>query len=364
VRSVTGRNLHTAIFTHGHVDHVNGVQNYAAESRANGWPTPRVIAHEATPRRFRRYRESAIWNGYINLRQFRGGQGEPIFPEDFYYPDITYSGQMTLSVGGVTAELYHARGETDDHTWIFFPETKVLSTGDLFIYAVPNAGNPQKVQRYCREWATALRHMAALRPEVLAPGHGFLIIGAARVQQALMDTAEYLDSLHEQTLALMNKGVSLDTVIHSVKPPEALVDKPYLRPVYDEPEFIVRNIWRLYGGWYDGTPSHLKPAPEKAQAEEIARLAGGVDKLAARAEELAAGGDFRLACHLIDWASLAAPDDPRVKEAGGRVYAARAKVEPSTMANGIYRSAAVGFGQTPEGPNLIQSVFQLQRTRT
>jgi cysteine synthase A len=69
----------------------------------------------------------------------------------------------------------------------------------------------------------------------------------------------------------MNKGVSLDEVLHSVKAPANLLERPYLKPVYDETEFIVRNIWRLYGGWYDGTPSHLKPAPEKSQAEEIAR---------------------------------------------------------------------------------------------
>src|SRR3954454_8494196 len=31
--------LHTAVFTHGHIDHVFGVDLYEAEARANGWPT-------------------------------------------------------------------------------------------------------------------------------------------------------------------------------------------------------------------------------------------------------------------------------------------------------------------------------------
>ena len=69
-----------------------------------------------------------------------------------------------------TFELRHARGETDDATWTWIPELKALHPGDLFIWAVPNAGNPQKVQRYLSDWATALREMAALEPELLPAG--------------------------------------------------------------------------------------------------------------------------------------------------------------------------------------------------
>ena len=38
--------LDTAIFTHGHIDHVFGVDLYEEEARTNGWAPPRVIAHE------------------------------------------------------------------------------------------------------------------------------------------------------------------------------------------------------------------------------------------------------------------------------------------------------------------------------
>ena len=151
----------------------------------------------------------------------------------------------------------------------------MLCCGDLFIWASPNAGNPQKVQRYPLEWAAALRRMIMLRPEYLLPGHGLPVIGADRVVTALTDTAELLESLVGQTLAVMNGGGRLDEAIHSVVVPRHLADRPYLQPVYDEPEFIVRTIWRLYGGWWDGNPATLKPASERAVAAEIAALAGG-----------------------------------------------------------------------------------------
>jgi len=40
-----------------------------------------------------------------------------------------------------------------------------------------------------------------------------------------------------------------------------------------EPEHVVRNIWRLYGGWWDGQPAHSKPAREAEIGQEVAALA-------------------------------------------------------------------------------------------
>src|SRR6202011_1008477 len=150
-------------------------------------------------------------------------------------------------------------------------------------WASPNAGNPQKVQRYPREWADALRRMLELGAEFLLPGHGLPVVGADRVRQALTDTADLLTSLVDQTLAVMNAGGRLDDAIHSVSPPPELEARPYLRPVYDEPEFIVHTVWRQYGGWWDGNPATLKPASERALATELADLAGGPGVLADRA---------------------------------------------------------------------------------
>ena len=50
----------------------------------------------------------------------------------------------------------------------------------------PNAGNPQKVQRYPVEWAAALRSMVALGPELLLPAHGLPIEGRERIETVLI----------------------------------------------------------------------------------------------------------------------------------------------------------------------------------
>lgn len=337
VRSWSPGRVHTAIYTHGHVDHAYGLPPFLKEAGEKGWARPNIIGHCNVPLRMTRYIETSGFNAAINLRQFN----QPIeWPVDPIYPTQTYADRMELRIGDKRIELFHAKGETDDHTWAFLPDQRVLYTGDLFIWAVPNAGNPQKVQRYCIEWVRALRQMAGLRPEFLLPGHGVPVFGEQRVQDVLLDTAEYLEDLYRQTVGMMNEGARIDDIIHSVKPLARLGEKPYLQPVYDEPEFIVRNICRCLGGWYSGLPCELKPAPIGEQSREIAALAGGVAKLSDRASKLADEGNLAMACHLADWAVEAAPDDSAAHKIRARIYQMRAEAEPSTMSKGVFGDAA------------------------
>jgi alkyl sulfatase BDS1-like metallo-beta-lactamase superfamily hydrolase len=339
LRTWSNSPVHTAVYTHGHVDHVTGAQAFDAEAAARGDQPIRYVGHEAIPERFDRYQLTNGYNGWINMRQFR--LPEPVWPSEFIYPELTYRTSTNLTIGGTEFDLRHARGETDDHTWAWIPEKRAICVGDLFIWQFPNAGNPQKVQRFAWDWAVSLRAMAAMQPELLLPAHGPAVGGEDMVAEVLLKTAEALESLHDQTLALMNSGARLNDVIHTVKLPQELADLPYLRPSYDEPEFVVRNIWRLYGGWYDGNPANLKPAADVALACETAALAGGADVLAARAEALAAEGDLRLASHFAEMAVMAEPESARCHQVRAAVYDARRKSEASYMARGIYRSAAI-----------------------
>jgi alkyl sulfatase BDS1-like metallo-beta-lactamase superfamily hydrolase len=337
VRGYAPERLHTAVYTHGHVDHAYGLPPFMAEAEAKGWARPRIVGHSAVPARMARYNETAGYNQIVNQRQF----GIPMrWPTDPILPTDVYDDSLAIRVGDVEVQLAHARGETDDHTWLWFPRARVLCTGDLFIWCAPNAGNPQKVQRYAADWAVALRTMAALGPELLLPGHGLPISGAARVKGVLEDTAAYLEALYRDTVALLNQGATVYDIIDAVKPPAHLAEKPFLRPVYDEPEFIVRNVVRHLGGWWTGVPSELKPAPRREQAREIAALAGGLGPLLARAKAALAAGDLKIASHLADWAAEAEPESREAHALRAEVYTRRTLAETSTMSRGVFGAAA------------------------
>ncbi|MEX2294028.1 MAG: alkyl sulfatase dimerization domain-containing protein [Acidimicrobiales bacterium] len=336
------------VYTHGHVDHVGGSGAFVADAADRGHLRPQVVAHEAVSERLDRYRRTNGWNLAINQRQFgwlpqAGGMGiggvAQFLPRSTAEPDVTYRESLSLAAGGVPVELHHAKGETDDHTWAWLPEQKAICAGDFLIWNFPNAGNPQKVQRYPEEWAVALRAMAAMEPELFLPAHGLPIGGKERIAMVLDEVATALENLVAAVLERMNAGARLDEIVHEVKVPDEVLARPFLRPFYDEPEFVVRNVWRRYGGWWDGDPSTLKPSPASELAAEVAALSGGALALAKRADEVAAGGDLRLACHLAEMAGLAAPEDHNVQTIRADVYERRRKAETSLMAKGIYASA-------------------------
>ena len=358
IRSWRNDAITSLVYTHGHADHIGGSVAFAHDAQSRGLPNPRVIGHENVSKRMDRYSTTNGLNVRINRRQFGGiksdmkpnsgnmrealalDEGAQYFiPPATLRPDQSFVDQLTIKAGDTLVEFHHARGETDDHLWGWIPEKKWIFTGDFVIWNYPHAGNPQKVQRYALEWAQALRKMISQGPELLLPAHGLPIEGKARIATVLDDIATSLESLVMQVIDMMNTGETLDTIIHSVKVPQSILDKPYMRPFYDEPEFVVRNIWRLYGGWWDGAASRLKPAPDAVVAQELAALAGGANVLMNRALEIA-DSDLRLACHLADLAGWAEPENAGIHANRAAIYDKRRRSELSLMSKGIYKSAS------------------------
>jgi alkyl sulfatase BDS1-like metallo-beta-lactamase superfamily hydrolase len=358
--------FHTLVYTHGHLDHVGGSPAFVEDARVRNQPRPRVVAHARVPARLARYRRTGGWNAAINARQFgwigpSGLTGATAgarawfeaWLDEVVEPDRLYEDRLTLHVEGVDIELFHGLGETDDHTWAWLPALRAVCAGDFFIWNFPNAGNPQKVQRYPEEWAAALRSMVALEPELLLPAHGLPIGGVERIRRVLEETATALESLVAQVLDAMNAGATLDEVLRAVSLPPDTLGLPYLRPLYDEPEFVVHNIWRLYGGWWDGNPARLHPPDDRALGAEVAALAGGATALARRARELADAGEIALACQLAQWAGETAPKDHVVQRVRAEVYEKRYRDASSLMAKGVYSSAVRESTPRPagRGPN-------------
>jgi alkyl sulfatase BDS1-like metallo-beta-lactamase superfamily hydrolase len=329
VRTWDDSPIHTVIYTHGHIDHTSGIKVIDEEADARGRSRPRIIAHRNVKRRMERYEASHGFNSIVQGQQFN--KPGYVYPIGQRRPDEIYDDALSLTIGGEQLELLHGKGETDDATFIWLPKHRVLASGDFVIWVFPNAGNPRKVQRYTADWAVALRRMEQLKPETLIPGHGPVIFGEGRAAQVLRDGAEALEHLSRETLALLNKGATLDEILHAVKVPARYLAKPYLLPKYDDPEFLVRGIYHLYAGWFDGNPAHLKPSRHSDLATELARIAGGADKLAERAAILSKEGRTRLAVHLAELASSAAPEDKHVQAIRAAALQTCIDSEPSLM---------------------------------
>lgn len=337
--------VHTIVYTHGHMDHVGGATAFLDDAERRGHPRPRFVGHENVAPRLARYRRTNGYNVAINDRQFapskRMGLGgsRTFVPEGTPDPDIAFRDTLTLDVGGEQFLLRHARGETDDHAWTEWVGHDTLFVGDFLIWNFPNCGNPQKVLRYPTEWAAALRAMDALKPALIGPAHGLPVQSAVRATRVLGTIAEALEGLVNGVIELLNADATLDDAIHTVKVPDSLLQLPWLRPFYDEPEFVVHNIWRTYGGWWSGNPAKLLPTREKTLALEVVGLAGGAAAVVARALALSNADDLRTACELIEFAVQAEPSNVEVNTARVEIYARRRMEASSLMAKGIFESA-------------------------
>lgn len=176
----------------------------------------------------------------------------------------------------------------------------------------------------------------------------------------LTDTARYLRVIIDQVLTRLNAGQTPEEILHAVEPDAELSTRAYLQPRYDHPKFIVRNLLRLWGGWWNGNAADLLPGTWEAQAKEIAALAGGVTVLVERGRTLLAQGNAVMAAHLAEWATRADPADRTAQMLKREVYEKRLADAPALMAQGIFRAAMnearQALGQEPTPPSRFLSL--------
>ena len=340
IRKRTDKPIYAIIYTHGHIDHIWSVPAFFADAEAHKCARPYIIGHKNVARRFDRYQRLKGQHEHINTIQFAIPAGQPVLPQQFYYPDIIFDDAMQFKLGGLTFELYSYYGETDDSLWVWIPERKTALVGDLLIGGVPNIGNPFKVQRWALEWAQALEAVAGKNPEfVVSAGQ---VLSKDLAKDVLLDTARYLRFIEDEVVRLLNEGCWIEDIIDKIKVPEDLAQKPWLQPIYGHPTFVIHGVHRRYAGWYNGNPSELFPARSAEIAAEVVKLTGG-DKILQETQRLKADGKIQLSLNVIDFLVKGTQDKSLQKEAlllKSELLKARADEEPSYIARNIFRAGA------------------------
>ncbi|MEY2776184.1 MAG: hypothetical protein RLY30_282 [Pseudomonadota bacterium] len=308
---LSSKPVHTIIFTHYHADHAFGAWPLMESERR-----PRVIAQD-------RFIEQLEYDmktyGLIARNNNQFLEDVPRHWGDAIRPTQTFDKQLTLSIGGITFNLHHAKGETEDHLWVHIPSLNLVISGDLFQDFLPNAGNGRRRVRFAADWAQALRAIVASRPDLLLPMHGPPVKGGQEISHRLTRQAEMLESIVEQVLNGLNAGQRQDLVVDAVQLPERFIHDHDARELYVTAKDIARMVIKEHSGWWDDIPSNWNPPPLKRQAEEIIRLAGGIDAAIIHAQKLAEQ-DTSLAIRFADWIWLAHPENKEVIRASLTLY--------------------------------------------
>ncbi|QDU44269.1 Hydroxyacylglutathione hydrolase [Symmachiella dynata] len=328
-RKISDKPVKAIIFTHGHGDHTGGAAAFLGKDRPQIW-AHKNFGSEALPLAaggvtFQRVRgarqagfklppEQRINNGVAPVRYPKRG-GEAFASRNDTQPtQFLESNRQTIKVAGIELELVSSPGETNDQLFVWYPAGKVLFAGDNFYRSFPNLyairGTPN---RSVRLWAESLGKLADNNAAALVGGHTNPILGAGEVQQVLSDYRDAVQFIHDKTVEGMNQGMTPDELVEYVQLPKNLADKDYLQPFYGHPEWGVRSVFNGYLGWFDGNPTNLFRLSPKSEAQHIAKLAGGTDKLLAAANEALATDDNQWAAQLADSLLAINKDDATAK---------------------------------------------------
>ncbi len=296
--------LRTIILTQSHADHFGGVPvlrepetKLIAERRFTGNARDTV---QLMP--FFGPRSRKLWGSTIKRKG-------PVAPPPEVVPDIIVDSQYAFTQGGRQFELISTPdGETTDSLTVWMPQERVAFTGNLFgpvFLSMPflctlRGDKPRSVRSYLSS-VDRIRNLGA---ELLITGHGEPIRGAERIRADLDRMYAAVAYVRDATLAGMNAGKDVHTLMREISLPEALRIGEY----HGKVSWAVRTIWEEYSGWfhYDSTTS-LYGVPRSSIDADLVELAGGASALAARAWKKLSDGRPLEAMHLLDIALGAEP---------------------------------------------------------
>jgi alkyl sulfatase BDS1-like metallo-beta-lactamase superfamily hydrolase len=296
--------LRKIILTQAHADHYGGVPELREEQT-------KVIAE-------RRFVDT--WRFFSDLGPYLGRRSAKLWastmkrganpkPPPEVVPDIVVDRRYEFEQGGRRFEVISTPGgEALDSLTVWMPKERIAFTGNLFgpvFLAMPNlvttrGDKPRLVQRYLPSLDTVRK----LGADILITGHGDPIRGADKIRAALDKMYAAVSYVNDATIAGMNAGKDVHTLMREIKLPDELK----LGEFHGKVSWAVRAIWEEYSGWfhYDSTTS-LYGVPRSSINADLAELAGGAGNLAKRAKEKLAAGQPLEAIHLLDVALGAEP---------------------------------------------------------
>ncbi len=167
------------IYSHDHVDHSAGGEVFA--------DTAIVVAHE-------------------NAKAAIIGEQRPTA-----VPDITFSDQMTIELGGKRVELiYVGRSHSDNMIVMRFPAERAVFAVDFI--PVKAVAWKNITDAYIPDWMDAIARVEAMDFDILVPGHGGL--GTKADATAFRG---YMEALYAAVLKGAREGKSLEAMQQSIR---------------------------------------------------------------------------------------------------------------------------------------------------
>ncbi|AMM32919.1 alkyl sulfatase [Sinomonas atrocyanea] len=203
---------------------------------------------------------------------------------------------------------------------LYLPASRALCMAENAVHTMHNIVTLRGAQvRDARQWARYLTETLeryGSRAEVAFATHHWPTWGAGPVQAFLAGQRDMYAYLHDQTVRLINRGLTAREIAEELVLPPDLEALGANRGYYGSLSHNVKGIYQRYLGWFDGNPAHLWEHPPAEEGRRWVQLLGGTEAALAHARELlgqGGEGDVRFAATLLGHVVFADPDSPQAR---------------------------------------------------
>jgi len=194
IRGVTDKPIKYVTLTHYHAVRVLGASAYGASEIIMSEKARAMVAE----------RGQEDWDSEFQRfpRLFQGHESIP----GLTWPTLTFQGRATLYLGKRRVDLMQlGRAHTAGDIVAHVPDANVMFTGDIVEY---------HSACYCgdghyQDWPATIEAIRRYDVDAIAPGRGDALVGKAKVNQALDNTADFVTSTYRSIARIAQGGGTL-----------------------------------------------------------------------------------------------------------------------------------------------------------
>ncbi|KAB7744008.1 MBL fold metallo-hydrolase [Nostocoides sp. F2B08] len=328
------RPVRAVIYTHSHVDHFGGVRGIVSQEDIDSGAveiiapegftghavSENVFAGTAMARRAGYMYGAALPRGPrgqvgAGLAQTTSLGEVTIIPPTL---EVTRTGEEHV-VDGLRIVFQLAPGsEAPAEMHFHFPDLRALCIAENATHVLHNLLTLRgAVVRDPHAWAGYLTEAIDLfgsDTDVVFSPHHWPTWGQDRVVEFLRQQSDLYAYLHDQTLRMLNQGMTGTEIAEAIRMPPALDSAWHTRGYYGSVSHNVKAIYQRYMGWYDGNPAHLWQHPPVEAGKRYVDFMGGADAVVDKARGSFEAGDFRWAAEVLSHVVFAEPDHAPARE--------------------------------------------------
>ena len=177
--------------------------------------------------------------------------------------------------------------------------------------------------RNAKDWSDYLTQSIRLyadQSDVMFAAHGIPRFGTDVIKDFLSKHRDAYKYLHDQTVRLMNNGLTATEIAEQLQLPDVLAKEWYNRGYYGTMSHNAKAIYQRYIGWYDANPASLNALPPVAAGTHYVEAMGGADTVIAKADAAAKAGEYRWAAMLLNHVVFADANNTKAKNMLADVY--------------------------------------------